>query len=116
MRHGRLFLAGDAAHIVSPTGAKGLNLAVNDVFILARALASHYAINSTEKLDRYPATALCRIWRAQHFLWWMTSMLHRFDDATPFDRKRQLAELEMVTHSMASATVLAENYAGAPLG
>ena len=116
MRHGRLFLAGDASHIVPPTGAKGLNLAVNDVFILARALASHYATNSTEQLDRYPATALRRIWRAQHFSWWMTSMLHRFDDATPFDRKRQLAELEMVTHSMASATMLAENYAGAPLG
>ncbi len=116
MRHGRLFLAGDAAHIVPPTGAKGLNLAVNDIFILARALASSYATDSTELLDLYPATALRRIWRAQHFSWWMTTLLHRFEDATPFDRKRQLAELELVTHSISAATTLAENYAGTPLG
>jgi p-hydroxybenzoate 3-monooxygenase len=116
MRHGRLFLAGDAAHIVPPTGAKGLNLAVNDVFILAGALASRYETNSSDQLDRYAAIALRRVWRAQHFSWWMTSMLHRFDDATPFDNRRQLAELDLITSSTAAATTLAENYVGAPLG
>ncbi len=116
MRHGRLFLAGDAAHIVPPTGAKGLNLAVNDVFILARALAFHYETSSAGLLDAYPATALRRVWRAQHFSWWMTSMLHRFNDATPFDNRRQLAELDLVTSSLSASTTLAETYVGAPLG
>jgi p-hydroxybenzoate 3-monooxygenase len=116
MHHGRLFLAGDSAHIVPPTGAKGLNLAVNDVFLLARAFADHYATSSTKELDLYPATALRRIWRAQHFSWWMTSLLHRFPDSAPFDARRQLAELDLVTNSAAAATALADNYVGAPLG
>ncbi len=115
MQHGRLFLAGDAAHAVPPTGAKGLNLAVNDVFILSRALGSHYATGSSELLDGYSAAALRRVWRAQHFSWWMTSMLHRFDDAA-FDNRRQLAELELVTSSIPAATVLAQTYVGMPLG
>ncbi|MCZ4501159.1 MAG: binding domain protein [Marmoricola sp.] len=116
MRHGKLFLAGDAAHIVPPTGAKGLNLAINDVFILARAFAEFYATNSAEQLDSYPAAALRRVWRAQHFSWWMTSMLHRFDDASAFDARRQVAELDLVTSSTAAATLLAETYVGAALG
>jgi len=116
MQYGRLFLCGDAAHIVPPTGAKGLNLAVNDAFLLSRALGSHYATGSSELLDGYSAAALRRVWRAQHFSWWMTSMLHRFDDATEFDRRRQLAELDLVTSSIPAATMLAQNYVGMPLG
>ena len=116
MQHGRLFLAGDAAHVVPPTGAKGLNLAVNDAFLLSRALGSHYATGSSELLDGYSAAALRRVWRAQHFSWWMTSMLHRFDDATEFDRRRQLAELDLVTNSIPAAITLAQNYVGMPLG
>jgi p-hydroxybenzoate 3-monooxygenase len=116
MQHGRLFLAGDAVHVVPPTGAKGLNLAVNDVFLLSRALGSHYATGSSELLDGYSAAALRRVWRAQHFSWWMTSMLHRFDGATEFDRRRQLAELDLVTSSIPAATTLAQNYVGMPLG
>jgi p-hydroxybenzoate 3-monooxygenase len=115
MQYGRLFIAGDAAHTVPPTGAKGLNLAVADVFVLARALERFYASGSTEGLDAYTATALRRIWRAQHFSWWMTSMLHRFEGASEFDQRRQLAELDMVTSSTAGATTIAENYAGLPL-
>jgi p-hydroxybenzoate 3-monooxygenase len=116
MQHGRLFLAGDAAHAVPPTGAKGLNLAVNDVFILSRALGSHYATSSSELLDGYSAVALRRVWRAQHFSWWMTSMLHRFEEASEFDNRRQRAELDLVTSSIPAATVLAQNYVGMPLG
>ncbi len=115
MQHGRLFIAGDAAHTVPPTGAKGLNLAVADVFVLSRAIESWYRTGSTDGLEGYSATALRRIWRAQHFSWWMTSMLHRFDDATEFDRRRQLAELDLVTSSEAAATTVAENYVGLPL-
>ena len=88
MQHGRLFLAGDAAHTVPPTGAKGLNLAAADVHVLARALAAYYATGSTDLLETYSATALRRVWRAQHFSWWMTSMLHRFPDASDFDLRR----------------------------
>lgn len=116
MQHGRLFIAGDAAHTVPPAGAKGLNLAVADAFVLARALGSYFATGSSELLSAYSATALKRVWRAQHFSWWMTSMLHRFEDATEFDRRRQQAELDMVTSSIPAATVLAQNYAGLPLG
>jgi p-hydroxybenzoate 3-monooxygenase len=116
MQHGRLFLAGDAAHAVPPTGAKGLNLAINDVFILARALGSYYAAGATEWLDAYSSAALRRVWRAQHFSWWMTSMLHRFADASEFDNRRQLAELDLVTSSIPGATLLAQNYVGMPLG
>ncbi|GAC1347945.1 MAG: 4-hydroxybenzoate 3-monooxygenase [Acetobacteraceae bacterium] len=116
MQHGRLFLAGDAAHAVPPTGAKGLNLAISDVFLLARALGSHYATGSSELLDGYSTAALRRVWRAQHFSWWMTSMLHRFEGASDFDNRRQLAELELVTTSIPAATMLAQNYVGMPLG
>jgi p-hydroxybenzoate 3-monooxygenase len=115
MQYGRLFLAGDAAHIVPPTGAKGMNLAVADVRVLARALAAFYRSGRTDLLDRYSETCLRRIWKAQRFSWWMTSMLHRFGDASPFDQRRQLAELDYVTTSRAAAASLAENYVGLPM-
>jgi p-hydroxybenzoate 3-monooxygenase len=115
MRHGRLFLAGDAAHIVPPTGAKGLNLAVADVLVLTRALASFYADRNEAALEAYSATCLKRVWLAERFSWWMTSMLHRFHGETPFHHKVQLAELEYVVQSNAAATSLAENYVGLPL-
>ncbi|MFN8005316.1 MAG: 4-hydroxybenzoate 3-monooxygenase [Acidobacteriota bacterium] len=114
MQYGRLFLVGDAAHIVPPTGAKGMNLAVADVRILARALAAYYQTGGTELLNAYSQTCLRRIWRAEHFSWWMTSLLHRFPDTTPFQQRLQLAELDYVTHSRAAATALAENYVGLP--
>jgi p-hydroxybenzoate 3-monooxygenase len=116
MQYGRLFLAGDSAHTVPPTGAKGLNLAVADVWVLDRALGSYYGSRSTGLLDAYTATVLRRIWRAQHFSWWMTSMLHRFGEESDFDLRRQLAELDTVTSSRAGSTFLAENYCGLPLG
>ncbi|MBB5498697.1 4-hydroxybenzoate 3-monooxygenase [Paraburkholderia sp. MM5384-R2] len=112
MRHGQLFLAGDAAHIVPPTGAKGMNLAVNDVRILSKAFKLFYATGSKANLETYPENALKRVWRAEHFSWWMTSMLHRFDDATPFQQELQLAELDYVSSSRAASTALAENYVG----
>jgi p-hydroxybenzoate 3-monooxygenase len=115
MRYGRLFLAGDAAHVVPPTGAKGLNLAVADVVVLARALESYFANGSTERLDTYDAVASRRVWRAQHFSWWMTSMLHAHPDSSPFDLRRQLGELDMVVNSAAGATYLAEAYTGWPI-
>ena len=115
MRHGRLFLAGDAAHIVPPTGAKGLNLAVSDVRLLANALVEVYRTKSETLLDRYSETCLRRIWKAQRFSWWMTSMLHRFHDETPFHHRLQLAELDYVVTSRAKAQTLAENYVGLPL-
>ncbi|HET6469789.1 MAG TPA: 4-hydroxybenzoate 3-monooxygenase [Geminicoccaceae bacterium] len=115
MQHGRLFLAGDAAHSVPPTGAKGLNLAASDVHHLARAIGAYYASHSTDLLDAYTRTALRRVWRGQWFSWYMTQLLHRFEEASDFDRRRQLAELELVTTSRAAATMLAENYAGMPL-
>jgi p-hydroxybenzoate 3-monooxygenase len=114
MRHGRLFLAGDAAHIVPPTGAKGLNLAVADVKVLADALADWYATGSTAELDAYSARCLERVWRVQHFSWWMTAMLHRTGD-DPFERALQLSQLRYVVTSRAAATSLAENYVGLPL-
>jgi p-hydroxybenzoate 3-monooxygenase len=115
MQYGRLYLAGDAAHIVPPTGAKGLNLAVADVRVLARALKAHHQDQRSDLLTQYSATALRRVWRAEHFSWWMTSMLHRFHDDTPFQHRLQLAELDYVTSSKAKATTLAENYVGLPL-
>ncbi|ONI84868.1 4-hydroxybenzoate 3-monooxygenase [Saccharothrix sp. ALI-22-I] len=115
MRHGRLFLAGDAAHTVPPTGAKGLNLAVADVVVLARALDSYFATGSAELLDAYGPTAARRVWRAQHFSWWMTSMLHTDPAGSAFDLKRQLGELELVTASTSAATHLAEAYTGWPI-
>jgi p-hydroxybenzoate 3-monooxygenase len=115
MQYGRLYLAGDSAHTVPPTGAKGMNLAIADVHVLDRALGAFYDAKDTGLLDSYTATVLKRIWRAQHFSWWMTSMLHRFPDATDFDLRRQLAELEMVTTSATAAKTLADNYVGMPL-
>ena len=115
MQYGRLFLAGDAAHIVPPTGAKGMNLAVADVRILAMALIENLKTGSKMLLDRYSEICLRRIWKAQHFSWWMTSMLHKFPDANPFDERRQLAELDYVTSSQTAARSLAENYVGLPM-
>ena len=116
MQHGRLFLAGDAAHAVPPTGAKGLNLAASDVWHLDRALGAFFADGSTALMEGYTQAALRRVWRAQHFSWWMTSMLHRFPDASEFDDRRQLAELEFVTGSASAATALAQTYVGTPFG
>jgi p-hydroxybenzoate 3-monooxygenase len=113
MQSGRLFLAGDAAHIVPPTGAKGMNLAVSDVRLLAAALDQFYRQGKTERIERYTEDALKRVWRAEYFSWWMTSMLHTFADASPFQREVQRAELENVVNSRALATALAENYVGA---
>ena len=115
MQYGRLYLAGDAAHTVPPTGAKGMNLAIADVHVLDRALGAFYDAKDSGLLESYSATVLKRIWRAQHFSWWMTSMLHRFSDATDFDLRRQLAELEMVTSSPTAAKTIADNYVGLPL-
>jgi len=114
MQHGRMFLAGDAAHIVPPTGAKGLNLAVADVHLLARALTSRYRTGGDDALRRYSATALRRVWKAQRFSWWMTTMLHQFPDHNAYQRRLQLAELDYVTSSRAAAASLAENYVGLP--
>jgi p-hydroxybenzoate 3-monooxygenase len=115
MQYGRLFLAGDAAHTVPPTGAKGMNLAIADVYLLDRALGAYYERKDSGPLGRYTETALKRVWRAQHFSWWMTSMLHRFSDATDFDVRRQIAELEMVVSSPSASKLLADNYVGLPL-
>jgi p-hydroxybenzoate 3-monooxygenase len=112
MQRGRLFLAGDAAHIVPPTGAKGLNLAAHDVRVLADALVEWYASGSTTALDGYSVECLRRVWRAEHFSWWMTSMLHRSPDGDAFDEQLQLSQLRYVTTSRAAATTLAENYVG----
>jgi p-hydroxybenzoate 3-monooxygenase len=115
MRYGRLFLAGDAAHIVPATGAKGLNLAVADVSVLAAAIGSYYETGSDALLDAYSATCLRRVWRVQHFSWWMTSMLHRSPDADPFTGRLQRSQLRYLTTSTAAATSFAENYVGLPL-
>ena len=115
MRHGRLFLAGDAAHIVPPTGAKGLNLAVADVRYLSLALADFYRHGNERPLDEYSAKCLRRVWKAQRFSNWMTSLLHLSPSATPFEDRRQLAELDYVASSRAAMTSLAENYTGLPM-
>jgi p-hydroxybenzoate 3-monooxygenase len=114
MRYGRLFLAGDAAHTVPPTGAKGLNLAISDVAVLSQAMERFFLDRETDLLEGYGKTASNRIWRAQHFSWWMTSMLHRDTSATDFDTCRQLGELDTVTGSAAGRTFLAEAYTGWP--
>ena len=123
MQYARLYLAGDAAHIVPPTGAKGMNLAIADVTVLARALTEFYKTGREELLNHYSEACLRRVWRVQHFSWWMTSMLHRFEiqgrsgavGDTGFDHRRQLAELDYVTSSRVAAQSLAENYVGLPL-
>jgi len=116
MQYGRLFLAGDAAHTVPPTGAKGMNLAIADVVVLSRALEAYYSAKETAALDAYTATVLRRVWRAQQFSYWMTSMLHRFPDENEFGLRRQIAELEGVTGTPAGAAYVAENYVGLPIG
>ena len=115
MQCGRLFLAGDAAHIVPPTGAKGLNLAAADVAVLTRAIAEFYRGGTSERLDAYSATCLRRIWKVQRFSWWMTTLLHRLFDHTPFEQQMQAAELDYVFSSRAASLALAENYVGLPL-
>jgi p-hydroxybenzoate 3-monooxygenase len=114
MQHGRLYLAGDAAHIVPPTGAKGLNLAVADVRVLADALAAWLHRGDESALDAYSDTCLRRVWRVQRFSWWMTSMLHRHPEPDAIESRLQRSELEYVTSSTAAATMLAENYTGLP--
>jgi p-hydroxybenzoate 3-monooxygenase len=115
LRFGRLFLAGDAAHIVPPTGAKGLNLAVADVRVLSEALGAWFARGDGDGLDAYSDTCLRRVWRVQHFSWWMTSMLHRFPGDDPFEARLQRSQLRYVCSSRAAATTLAENYVGLEL-
>jgi p-hydroxybenzoate 3-monooxygenase len=115
MQCGRLYLAGDAAHIVPPTGAKGLNLAAADVAVLTRGIAAFYRDGTTEVLDEYSATCLRRIWKVQRFSWWMTTLLHQFFDHTPFEQQMQAAELDYVFSSRAALLALAENYVGLPL-
>ena len=115
MQYGRLFLAGDSAHIQPPTGAKGMNLALADVVVLARALTAYYKQGRSELLERYSQTCLRRVWKAQRFSWWMTQMFHLHPADTAFDRKRQLAELDYVVSSEAGARSLAENYVGLPV-
>jgi p-hydroxybenzoate 3-monooxygenase len=114
MRYGRLFLAGDAAHIVPPTGAKGLNLAASDVLVLARALKTFYERGRADALDEYSDVCVRRVWKAQRFSWWMTSTLHRFPNENPFDYQRQIADLDYLTGSRAAMTSLAEQYVGLP--
>ena len=115
LRFGRLFLAGDAGHIVPPTGAKGLNLAASDVYYLAEALISYYFEKNKTGLDGYSARALARVWKAERFSWWMTKLLHRFQEEGDFGRRMQLAELDYLVASQAAQTALAENYVGLPL-
>ena len=115
MHYGNLFLAGDAAHIVPPTGAKGMNLAIADAAVLARAFREFYGGGRRALLDQYSETCLQRVWKVQRFSWWMTSLLHRNAQESPFDRRRQLAELDYIVTSRAAMTTLAENYVGLPL-
>ncbi|MFC2970127.1 4-hydroxybenzoate 3-monooxygenase [Acidimangrovimonas pyrenivorans] len=114
MRWGKLFLAGDAAHIVPPTGAKGLNLAVSDVHYLSEALIAHYRTGDDTLIEGYSATALARVWKAIRFSWWMTTLLHRFPNQTEFDQRIRDSEMDYLEHSVAARTALAENYIGLP--
>lgn len=114
LRHGAMFLAGDAAHIVPPTGAKGLNLAVSDIYYLSRGLIDRYHNADTTRLNRYSQDALARVWKAERFSWWMTSLLHSFPHSQAFDRRMQEAEIDYVMTSKAAQTALAENYVGLP--
>jgi p-hydroxybenzoate 3-monooxygenase len=115
MQYGRLFLAGDAAHIVPPTGAKGMNLAIADVRVLARALTAFYREGREDALADYSRVCLRRVWKVQRFSWWMTQLLHRFENDNAFDRRRQLAEIDYITSSRAGAMTWAENYVGLPM-
>ena len=115
MRSGRLLLAGDAAHIVPPTGAKGMNLAIADVRVMARALEAFYGSRRSDLIEAYSATCLRRVWKGQRFSWWMTQMLHRYNAEDDFDLRRQMAEIDYVTGSVAASTSLAENYTGLPM-
>ena len=115
MRHGRLFLAGDAAHIVPPTGAKGLNLAAADAGLLADALTEFYRGGRETLLDAYSETALKRVWKAERFSWWFSRLIHRLPDSDPFDERLQMAELSYLRQSRAAQTVFAENYVGLAL-
>ena len=115
MRHGRLFLAGDAAHIVPPTGAKGLNLAASDVHFLSEALTAFYGSGSADALDTYSTNALARVWKAERFSWWFTTLMHRFPDTDAFTRRIQQAEFDYLSQSRAAAASVAENYVGLPL-
>jgi len=115
MQYGKLFLAGDAAHIVPPTGAKGMNLAIADVTVLTKAISGFYKTGREDLLAAYSSACLRRLWKVQRFSWWMTAMLHRWDSQNDFDHRRQLAELEYLTSSRAAMTSLAENYVGLPL-
>ena len=115
MRHGRLFLAGDAAHIVPPTGAKGLNLAASDAGMLADAMIAFYADSDEAPLAGYSARALARIWKAERFSWWFTSLMHRFPETDAFARRMQVAELAYIAGSRAAQQSIAENYVGLPL-
>ena len=115
MRHGRLFLAGDAAHIVPPTGAKGMNLAVSDVAMLGEALVDFFEEGATAGIDGYSARALARVWKAERFSWWFTGLMHRFPGTDAFARRMQVAELDYIRSSRAAQTTLAENYVGLPL-
>jgi len=114
MRHGNLFLAGDAAHIVPPTGAKGLNLAASDIHYLSQGLFEFYREGSRAGIDAYSQRALARVWKAERFSWWMTSILHTFPESSGFDRRIQRAELEYLVSSPAAQTALSENYVGLP--
>ncbi|WP_437754315.1 4-hydroxybenzoate 3-monooxygenase [Sorangium sp. So ce1389] len=115
MQYGRLYLAGDSAHIVPPTGAKGMNLAIADVRVLAQALAAYFETGDTTALERYSPTCLRRVWRAEHFSWWMTSMLHRSPGDDAFQQRLQRSQLDYIVRSRAASTSLAENYVGLPL-
>lgn len=114
MRYGQLFLCGDAAHIVPPTGAKGLNTAASDVHYLFQGLKAYYAAGNSEQLEGYSARALARVWKAERFSWWFTSLMHRFPDQSEFERKMQLAELEYLRGSDSAQAAMAENYVGLP--
>ena len=115
MRHGSLFLAGDAAHIVPPTGAKGLNLASSDVAYLSRALIEYFKHGSSEGINAYSQTALARVWKSERFSWTLTTLMHRFPDDGDFGRRMQIAELDYIASSRAAQTSIAENYIGLPL-
>jgi p-hydroxybenzoate 3-monooxygenase len=115
MQYGRLFLAGDSAHVMPPTGAKGLNMAIADVFLLTDALARYYQEGTNDGLDTYSDTALRRVWKVIRFSWWMTSLMHRLDSEGDLGQKIQEAELDYLASSRAAQTALAENYTGLPL-